>query len=123
MQFTIQSNLTSFFSFLIVNLSTLNFLTTTQLLYLIAFSIELSRILDMKRTANNEASSVLLCVVYFALFLSATILINGLATQMSMGLLIWSLIVSVLTVPELIIIMMQFWVSATAEGMQLQCVN
>lgn len=65
----------------------------------------------MKRTATNEASSVLLCVVYFALFLSATILINGLATQMSMGLLIWSLIVAVLAVPELIIIVMQFWVS------------
>lgn len=87
----------------------LNFLS--QLLYLIAFSIELSRILDTKRSMNNEASSVLLCVIYFALFLSATILINGLATQMSMGLLIWSLIISVLTIPELIIIMMQFWVS------------
>jgi hypothetical protein len=81
-----------------------------QLLYLIAFSIELSRILDAKRT-SSDASSILLSTIYFALFLSATILINGLATQMSMGLLLWSFIVSVLTIPELIIIMMQFWVS------------
>jgi hypothetical protein len=40
------------------------------------------------------------------------VLINGLATRMAMGLLLWSLIVSILTIPELWLIMVQFWVSS-----------
>lgn len=53
---------------------------------------------------------MILSIIYFILFLSATVLINGLATRLSMGLLIWSIIFSVLTIPELWLIMMQFWV-------------
>lgn len=80
-----------------------------QLTYLVAFSCELSRILDSRRTSIDSAS-ILLCIIYFVLFLSATILINGLATRLAMGLLIWSVIVSTLTIPELWLIMVQFWV-------------
>lgn len=81
-----------------------------QLLYLIAFSCELSRILDTRRT-TSDAVSIFLSTIYFVLFLSATILINGLATRMALGLLLWSFIVSILTIPELWFTMVQFWVS------------
>ncbi|CRK89772.1 CLUMA_CG003453, isoform A [Clunio marinus] len=78
------------------------------LTYLIAFSCELSSIIDTRRTTTDFVS-IFLCTIYFVLFLSATILINGLATRMAMGLLVWSLIVAVLTIPELWLIMVQFW--------------
>ncbi|CAG9803379.1 unnamed protein product [Chironomus riparius] len=86
------------------------------LLYLIAFSCELSKILDTRR-AEKEYISVILSIIYFILFLSATVLINGLATRLSMGLLIWSIIFSILTIPELWLIMMQFWGSEYNQGL------
>lgn len=85
-------------------------LQLSQLTYLVAFSCELSRILDTRRT-STDSISIFLCTIYFVLFLSATILINGLATRMAVGLLLWALIVSILTIPELWLIMVQFWVS------------
>ncbi|KAG5669252.1 hypothetical protein PVAND_017144 [Polypedilum vanderplanki] len=85
------------------------------LTYLIAFSCELSKILDSRRT-TNDTTSILLSIIYFVLFLSATILINGLATRLPMGLLIWSVIFSTLTIPELWLIMMQFWTADSNHG-------
>lgn len=81
-----------------------------QLLYLIAFSCELSHLLDTRRT-STDLVSILLCVIYFILFFSATVLINGLATRMATGLLLWSFLVSLLSIPELWLIMVQFWVN------------
>lgn len=86
------------------------------LLYLIAFSCELSKILDSRRT-SKDYTSIILSIIYFLLFLSATILINGLATRLSMGLILWSIIFSILTIPELWLIMMQFWGSEYNQGL------
>lgn len=85
-------------------------ITFFQLLYLIAFSCELSHLLDTRRT-STDLVSILLCVIYFILFFSATVLINGLATRMATGLLVWSFLVSLLSIPELWLIMVQFWVN------------
>ncbi|KAL1403429.1 hypothetical protein pipiens_019363, partial [Culex pipiens pipiens] len=71
--------------------------------YLVAFSCEVSWILEAKGTL--PIPSYLLCAEYFILFISSAILIHGLSTGISWGLLSWSIIIGVLSVPELALVM------------------
>uniref|UniRef100_A0A1S4J1V9 Uncharacterized protein n=1 Tax=Culex quinquefasciatus TaxID=7176 RepID=A0A1S4J1V9_CULQU len=70
--------------------------------YLVAFSCEVSWILEAKGTL--PIPSYLLCAEYFILFISSAILIHGLSTGISWGLLSWSIIIGVLSVPELALV-------------------
>ncbi|XP_021701183.1 uncharacterized protein LOC5571683 [Aedes aegypti] len=86
--------------------------------YLIAFSCEVSWILE----ANGKLPlpSFLLCAEFFVLFISSAILIHGLSTGVSWGLLSWSIIIGVLSVPELALVMymtIQHWGLQSAHGL------
>ncbi|XP_065081306.1 uncharacterized protein Rcd6 [Ochlerotatus camptorhynchus] len=86
--------------------------------YLIAFSCEVSWILEGK--GDLPIPSYLLCAQFFILFISSAILIHGLSTGMSWGLLSWSIIIGVLSVPELALVMymtIQYWGLQSAHGL------
>lgn len=86
--------------------------------YLVAFSCEVSWILEAK--GSLPIPSYLLCAEYFILFISSAILIHGLSTGISWGLLSWSIIIGVLSVPELALVMymtIQYWGLQSAHGL------
>ncbi|XP_058815594.1 asparagine-rich protein [Topomyia yanbarensis] len=86
--------------------------------YLIAFSCEVSWILESK--GNLPIPSYLLCTEFFILFISSAVLIHGLSTGVSWGLLCWSIIIGMLSVPELALVMymtIQYWGLQSAHGL------
>lgn len=86
--------------------------TSLQVTYLGAFSCEVSWILEAH--GDLPMYAYLLCSGYFIMFVASTILIHGLATGLSWGLFSWSIMVGILSIPELIFVMVmttQFWVS------------
>ncbi|XP_055596305.1 uncharacterized protein LOC129746593 [Uranotaenia lowii] len=86
--------------------------------YLVAFSCEVSWILEAR--GNLPVPSYLLCAEFFILFISSAILIHGLSTGVSWGLLSWSIIIGVLSVPELALVMymtIQYWGLQSAHGL------
>jgi hypothetical protein len=83
-----------------------------QLTYLIAFSCEVSWILEAR--GDLPIPAYFLCSIFFVLFIASTILIHGLATGLSWGLFSWSIVIGSLAIPELFLVMYmttQFWVS------------
>lgn len=88
--------------------------THFQVTYLGAFSCEVSWILEAH--GDLPIFAYLLCSGYFIMFVASTILIHGLATGLSWGLFSWSIMVGILSIPELIFVMVmttQFWVNST----------
>uniref|UniRef100_A0A2M4BJZ1 Uncharacterized protein n=1 Tax=Anopheles marajoara TaxID=58244 RepID=A0A2M4BJZ1_9DIPT len=88
------------------------------LTYLVAFSCEISWILEAR--GDLPIPAYLLCAQYFILFISSAILIHGLSTGISWGLLSWSIIIGVLSVPELALVMymtIQYWGLQSAHGL------
>uniref|UniRef100_A0A182JIU6 Uncharacterized protein n=1 Tax=Anopheles atroparvus TaxID=41427 RepID=A0A182JIU6_ANOAO len=88
------------------------------LTYLVAFSCEISWILEAR--GDLPIPAYLLCAQYFILFISSAILIHGLSTAISWGLLSWSIIIGVLSVPELALVMymtIQYWGLQSAHGL------
>ncbi|XP_055319857.1 uncharacterized protein LOC129577223 isoform X3 [Sitodiplosis mosellana] len=86
--------------------------------YLGAFSCEVSWILEAH--GDLPIYAYLLCSGYFIMFVASTILIHGLATGLSWGLFSWSIVVGVLSIPELIFVMImttQFWGLQSIHGM------
>lgn len=76
-----------------------------------AFSCEVSWILEAR--GELPASAYVLCTQYFIVFVATTILIHGLVTGLSWGLFAWSIIIGVLSIPELFFVMVmttQHWV-------------
>lgn len=58
-------------------------------------------------------SSYILCTQFFIVFVATTILIHGLVTGLPWGLFAWSVIIGLLSIPELIFVMImttQHWV-------------
>lgn len=77
-----------------------------------AFSCEVSWILEAK--GDLPYSAYILCTQYFVVFVATTILIHGLVTGLSWGLFAWSIVIGLLSIPELIFVMImttQHWVS------------
>uniref|UniRef100_A0A182SXK0 Uncharacterized protein n=1 Tax=Anopheles maculatus TaxID=74869 RepID=A0A182SXK0_9DIPT len=88
------------------------------LTYLVAFSCEISWILEAR--GDLPIPAYLLCAQFFILFISSAILIHGLSTGISWGLLSWSIIIGVLSVPELALVMymtIQYWGLQSAHGL------
>uniref|UniRef100_A0A182MZF4 Uncharacterized protein n=1 Tax=Anopheles dirus TaxID=7168 RepID=A0A182MZF4_9DIPT len=119
------------------------------LTYLVAFSCEISWILEAR--GDLPIPAYLLCAQFFILFISSAILIHGLSTNLiypfpgadqhlarlhviltvsflsvffsqgiSWGLLSWSIIIGVLSVPELALVMymtIQYWGLQSAHGL------
>lgn len=86
--------------------------------YLGAFSCEVSWILEAH--GDLPIYAYLLCSGYFIMFVASTILIHGLATGLSWGLFSWSIVVGVLSIPELIFVMImttQFWGLQSIHGL------
>ncbi|XP_053697330.1 uncharacterized protein LOC128744379 [Sabethes cyaneus] len=86
--------------------------------YLIAFSCEVSWVLEAR--GNLPIPSYLLCAEFFVLFVSSAVLIHGLSTGVSWGLLCWSIIIGILSVPELALVMymtIQYWGLQSAHGL------
>ncbi|XP_052868323.1 uncharacterized protein LOC128274238 [Anopheles cruzii] len=88
------------------------------LTYLVAFSCEISWILEAR--GDLPIPAYLLCAEFFILFISSAILIHGLSTGISWGLLSWSIIIGVLSIPELALVMymtIQYWGLQSAHGL------
>uniref|UniRef100_A0A336N263 CSON009065 protein n=1 Tax=Culicoides sonorensis TaxID=179676 RepID=A0A336N263_CULSO len=86
--------------------------------YLAAFSIEISWILEAR--GNLPTPSYLLCAGFFVLFIASTILIHGLATNLPWGLLSWSTIIAVISIPELYLVIYmitQHWGLQSIHGL------
>jgi len=83
-----------------------------QIVYLGAFSCEVSWILE----AHGELpfAAYTLCSLYFVMFVATTILIHGLVSGLCWPLFAWSGIIGLLSIPELVFVMImttQHWVS------------
>lgn len=85
---------------------------TTQIVYLGAFSCEVSWILE----AHGELpfAAYTLCTLFFVMFVATTILIHGLVSGLCWPLFAWSGVIGLLSIPELVLVMLmttQHWVS------------
>lgn len=83
-----------------------------QIVYLGAFSCEVSWILEAR--GDLPYAAYVLCTQYFIVFVATTILIHGLVTGLPWGLFAWSVIIGILSIPELIFVMImttQHWVN------------
>ncbi|XP_055858649.1 uncharacterized protein LOC129921045 [Episyrphus balteatus] len=86
--------------------------------YLAAFSCEVSWILEARGELPNSA--YVLCTQYFIVFVATTILIHGLVTGLSWGLFAWSVIIGILSIPELFFVMVmttQHWGLQSVHGL------
>ncbi|CAD7076806.1 unnamed protein product [Hermetia illucens] len=102
------------------NLFTICCVTAGLLLivYLGAFSCEVSWLLEAH--GDLPTPSYLLCAGYFIMFVASTILIHGLVTGLPWGLFSWSVIVGILSIPELAFVMImttQFWGLQSTHGL------
>ncbi|XP_036331140.1 uncharacterized protein LOC118742849 [Rhagoletis pomonella] len=88
------------------------------IVYLGAFSCEVSWILEAH--GNLPISSYILCTQFFIVFVATTILIHGLVTGLPWGLFAWSVIIGLLSIPELILVMImttQHWGLQSVHGL------
>ncbi|XP_037817777.1 uncharacterized protein LOC119607750 isoform X1 [Lucilia sericata] len=88
------------------------------IVYLGAFSCEVSWILEAK--GDLPYSAYILCTQYFVVFVATTILIHGLVTGLSWGLFAWSVVIGILSIPELIFVMImttQHWGLQSVHGL------
>ncbi|KAM7341869.1 reduction in Cnn dots 6 isoform 2-T3 [Cochliomyia hominivorax] len=88
------------------------------IVYLGAFSCEVSWILEAK--GDLPYSAYILCTQYFVVFVATTILIHGLVTGLQWGLFAWSVVIGVLSIPELIFVMImttQHWGLQSVHGL------
>ncbi|XP_055379875.1 uncharacterized protein LOC129611004 [Condylostylus longicornis] len=86
--------------------------------YLAAFSCEVSWLLEAK--GDLPFSSYMLCAGFFIMFVATTILIHGLVTGLSWGLFSWSIIIGILSIPELAFVMImttQYWGLQSTHGL------
>lgn len=86
--------------------------------YLAAFSCEVSWILEARGDLPNSA--YVLCTQYFIVFVATTILIHGLVTGLPWGLFAWSVIIGILSIPELFFVMVmttQHWGLQSVHGL------
>uniref|UniRef100_A0A1A9WWF2 Uncharacterized protein n=1 Tax=Glossina brevipalpis TaxID=37001 RepID=A0A1A9WWF2_9MUSC len=88
------------------------------IVYLGAFSCEVSWILEAR--GDLPYSAYILCTQYFVVFVATTILIHGLVTGLPFGLFAWSVVIGVLSIPELIFVMImttQHWGLQSIHGL------
>ncbi|XP_018783064.1 PREDICTED: uncharacterized protein LOC108965252 isoform X1 [Bactrocera latifrons] len=88
------------------------------IVYLGAFSCEVSWILEAH--GDLPMSSYILCTQFFIVFVATTILIHGLVTGLPWGLFAWSVIIGLLSIPELIFVMImttQHWGLQSVHGL------
>ena len=65
----------------------------------------------------------MLCAGFFIMFVASTILIHGLVTGLPWGLASWSIIIGILSIPELVFVMImttQYWVSGAQTRKMLK---
>ena len=84
----------------------------SQIVYLGAFSCEVSWLLE----AHGELpiAAYTRCTLYFVMFVATTILIHGLVSGLCWPLFAWSVVIGLLSIPELVLVMLmttQHWVS------------
>ncbi|XP_037947458.1 uncharacterized protein LOC119679273 isoform X2 [Teleopsis dalmanni] len=88
------------------------------IVYLGAFSCEVSWILEAR--GDLPISAYILCTQFFIVFVATTILIHGLVTGLPWGLFAWSVIIGLLSIPELIFVMImttQHWGLQSVHGL------
>ncbi|XP_053966188.1 uncharacterized protein LOC128868300 isoform X1 [Anastrepha ludens] len=88
------------------------------IVYLGAFSCEVSWILEAH--GDLPISSYILCTQFFIVFVATTILIHGLVTGLPWGLFAWSVVIGLLSIPELIFVMImttQHWGLQSVHGL------
>ncbi|XP_005176507.1 uncharacterized protein LOC101898701 isoform X1 [Musca domestica] len=88
------------------------------IVYLGAFSCEVSWILEAR--GDLPYAAYVLCTQYFIVFVATTILIHGLVTGLPWGLFAWSVIIGILSIPELIFVMImttQHWGLQSVHGL------
>lgn len=89
-----------------------------MLSYLAAFSCELAWLLESN--GDLHVASYLLCVLFFVLFVAACILIHGMATNSTLEVASWAILVGVLCIPELIFVVhmiSEHWGLYSAHGL------
>ncbi|XP_075164870.1 reduction in Cnn dots 6 isoform X1 [Haematobia irritans] len=88
------------------------------IVYLGAFSCEVSWILEAR--GDLPYAAYVLCTQYFIVFVATTILIHGLVTGLPWGLFAWSIVIGILSIPELIYVMImttQHWGLQSVHGL------
>ncbi|KAH8396766.1 hypothetical protein KR215_003928 [Drosophila sulfurigaster] len=88
------------------------------IVYLGAFSCEVSWLLE----AHGELpiAAYTLCTLYFVMFVATTILIHGLVSGLCWPLFAWSVVIGLLSIPELVLVMLmttQHWGLQSVHGL------
>ncbi|ALC41422.1 Rcd6 [Drosophila busckii] len=88
------------------------------IVYLGAFSCEVSWLLE----AHGELpfAAYTLCTLYFVMFVATTILIHGLVSGLCWPLFAWSMVIGLLSIPELVFVMLmttQHWGLQSVHGL------